>query len=73
MQKTRLKTHVLFFSNHLIKKLLHNFNWISNNHVLFSAMIKADNELTDETERLQDELDKTNKNVASLISLLRFY
>ena len=26
-------------------------------------MIKADNELTDETERLQDELDKTNKNL----------
>lgn len=26
-------------------------------------MIKADQALTDETERLQDELDKTNKNL----------
>lgn len=26
-------------------------------------MIKADKALTDETERLQDELDKTNKNL----------
>ena len=29
----------------------------------FSDMIKADQALTDETERLQDELDKTNKNL----------